>query len=111
MSAISEIVRLMRKTGSDRRKVKVTRLTKATLSRPASEPADAICPSLDVRGCCSLDNAQDTFSGGSDATARFHHGTWYCGYVATRGPSAATGEDEADRFCSPVEQSQRIKRE
>ncbi len=28
MSAISEIVRLMRKTGSDRRKVKVTRLNK-----------------------------------------------------------------------------------
>src|SRR6266550_1989334 len=28
MSAISEIVRLMRKTGSDRRKVKVTRLTR-----------------------------------------------------------------------------------
>jgi hypothetical protein len=45
-----------------------------------------------------LDNAQDTFSGGSDATARFHHGTWYRGYVATRGPGAATGEDEADRL-------------
>ena len=28
-------------------------------------------------------------SGESDAAARFHHGTWYCGYVATRGRSAA----------------------
>jgi hypothetical protein len=26
-------------------------------SWPASEPADAFCPSLNVRGCCSLDNA------------------------------------------------------
>ena len=75
------------------------------------EPADAICPSLNVRGCCSLDNAQDTFSGGSDATARFYHGTWYRGDVATRGPSAATGENEADRFRSPGGQSQRNKRE
>src|SRR6266478_828270 len=75
------------------------------------ELADAICPSPHVRGCCSLDNAQDTFSGGSDATARFHHGTWYCGYVATPCPSAATSEDEADRFRSPFDQSQRNKRE
>ena len=36
--------------------------------------------------------------GGINETARFHHGTWYCGYVATRGPGAATGEDEAGRF-------------
>ena len=34
-----------------------------------------------------------------------------CGYVATRGPSAATGEDEADRFRSLGRQSQRNKRE
>src|SRR5882672_4679040 len=48
---------------------------------------------------------------GAHATARFHHGTWYCGYVATRGPSAATGEDEADRYRFPFGQSQRNKRE
>jgi hypothetical protein len=36
--------------------------------------------------------------GGIHETARFHHGAWYCGYVAARGPGAATGEDEADRL-------------
>ena len=40
-------------------------------------------------------------SAGSDATARFHHGTWYCGYVAARRTSAATGEDEADSYRFP----------
>jgi ABC transporter substrate binding protein len=47
------------------------------------------------------------FSGGSDATARFHRGTWCRGYMATRGASAATGEDEADRFRFPFAQSPR----
>ena len=59
---------------------------------------DAICLSPNVRGCCSLADARNTLLGGSDETARFHHSTWYCGYVAARGPSAATGEDEADRL-------------
>jgi hypothetical protein len=31
--------------------------------------------------------------------------------VATRGPNAATGEDEADRYRFPFGQSQRHKRE
>jgi hypothetical protein len=34
---------------------------------------------------------------GIHATARFHHGTWCRGYVATRGPSAAVIKDEAHR--------------
>jgi hypothetical protein len=67
-------------------------------SWPASESEDAICRSLNVRGCYSLDNVCGTFSGGSNATARFHNGTWYCGYVAKRGPSGAAVEDEVDRF-------------
>jgi hypothetical protein len=37
--------------------------------------------------------------GRTHATARIHHDSRRCGgYVATRGPSAATGEDAADRF-------------
>ncbi len=48
---------------------------------------------------------------GTNETARLHCGTWYRGYVATRGPSAATGEDEADRFRFAFGQSQRNKRE
>jgi len=48
---------------------------------------------------------------GLNETARFHHGSWYCGYVATRGPSTTTGEDEADCLGYPGGQSQRIERE
>lgn len=49
---------------------------------------------------------------GIHATARFHHAFWRHGSdVATRGPRAATGEDEADRYCFPGDQSQRHKRE
>jgi len=46
--------------------------------------------------------------GGIHETARFHHGTWYCGYVATRGPGAATGEDEADRLINSAGNVSRI---
>ena len=45
---------------------------------------------------------------GANETARFHIGTWHCGHVATRGPRAATGEDEADRFRSLGGQVSRI---
>jgi hypothetical protein len=41
-----------------------------------------------------------------NATARFHHRTWDCGYVVLRGAGAATGKDEADRFRSLGRQRQ-----
>src|SRR5260221_10714939 len=80
---------------------------KRKLSLTSVLTRDAVCSSPDGRGCCSIRQCVDTLPGGSDAPARFHHGTWYRSYVATRGPSAATAENEADRYRRPGDQSQR----
>ena len=91
--------RLEPKALNDARHGPANQLSRARTYCQRLEPADAICPSLNVRGCCSLE-CVGYLLGGSDATARFRHGTWYCGYLATRGPGAATGEDEAYRLRS-----------
>ena len=63
-------------------------------------------PLANVRNCCRLDNALDTFLGESDATARFHHVTRRdCGRLAAGGAWATASDSRhwcAIRGSSPI---------